>query len=531
LSANSNPFSELDPALLAQLKTSESYPLFEKLQAALLLSQQRVERLEKENQLLRELRRRLLLEKYGSGGEQLSDEQLELLELEPGVSRAEVQAESGREKLKLPLRAPREHPGRQELPAHLPRVEKIIARSPEQSLCSQCGKETKVIGYETSEQLEVEPARYFVVVTKREKCACPECEEQGVRCAALPVRIIDKSLASDRVIVDTVVRKYADHVPLYRQSAILQRDTGINLSRATLDGWVMRVGELLRPISAAMGRELLKGSYLQADETSVGVQTHDGQGKNHRAYLWQYSQPGATVVFDFRMGREREGPKQFLGNFEGILQSDGYGAYDHVGGPKIVHAACWAHARRKFFETLTLNPQDQTSIRMVAQMDKLFAIDAQSAKEGLSQLDRHQVRLEKARPLLEQLKVEIAAARGGALPKSALAKACDYTLTLWSRLSRFLEYPELELSNNLAENAMRPVALGRKNWIHIGSKEAGPRVAAILSIVETCRRLKLPIRDYLGSVLPGLADLPIQQVAQLTPSAWAARNLTIASTV
>ena len=168
---------------------------------------------------------------------------------------------------------------------------------------------------------------------------------------------------------------------------------------------------------------------------------------------------------------------------------------------------------------------------MVAQMDKLFAIDAQSAKEGLSQLDRHQVRLEKARPLLEQLKVEIMAARGGALPKSAFAKACDYTLTLWSRLSRFLEYPELELSNNLAENAMRPVALGRKNWIHIGSKEAGPRVAAILSIVETCRRLKLPIRDYLGSVLPGLADLPIQRVAQLTPSAWAARNLTIAPTV
>jgi transposase len=223
------------------------------------------------------------------------------------------------------------------------------------------------------------------------------------------------------------------------------------------------------------------------------------------------------------MGREREGPKRFLGNFEGILQSDGYGAYDHIGGKQIVHAACWAHARRKFFDAVKLNPKDQTSIRIVAQINELFAIDAQARQEGLSQIDRHVLRLEKSKPLLEQIKVAIQAARGSALPKSALAKACDYTLTLWTRLSRFLEYPELELSNNLAENAMRPVALGRRNWIHVGSKEAGPRVAAIISIVETCRRLSLPLRAYLGSVLPGLANFPINRVPELTPNAWAAK--------
>jgi transposase len=316
----------------------------------------------------------------------------------------------------------------------------------------------------------------------------------------------------------------ATHLPLYRQSAILERETGIDLSRATLDGWVMRVGELLRPISAAMGQELLNGSYIQADETTVGVQMHDGRGKNHQAYLWEYSRPVGPVVFDFRMGREREGPKRFLGNFEGILQSDGYGAYDHIGGKGIVHAACWAHARRKFFDAVKLNAKDQTSIRIVAQLNELFAIDAQAREENLSQIDRHVLRLEKAKPLLEQIKAAIQAARAGALPKSALAKACDYTLTLWSRLRRFLEYPELELSNNLAENAMRPVALGRKNWIHLGSEEAGPRVAAIISIVETCRRLSLPIRDYLASVLPGLADFPFNRVAELTPNAWAARK-------
>jgi transposase len=345
-----------------------------------------------------------------------------------------------------------------------------------------------------------------------------------VQCAPLPVRIIEKGLASDRVVIDTVVSKYADHVPLYRQSAILERETGIELSRATLDGYVMRVGELLRPITGAMGQELLKGDYIQADETSVGVQMHDGRGKNHQAYLWQYSRPGGAVVFDFRMGREREGPKRFLGNFEGILQSDGYGAYDHIGGPKLVHAACWAHARRKFFEAVKLHPKDQTSIRMVAQMDELFAMDAQAREQKLSQAERHLRRLEKAKPLLEQIKRELEAARAEALPKSALAKACNYALTLWPRLTRFLEHPELELSNNWVENSMRPVALGRKNWIHIGSQEAGPRVAAILSIVETCRRLKLPVRDYLASILPGLANFPINRVNELTPSVWGARR-------
>src|SRR5258708_6825225 len=202
----------------------------------------------------------------------------------------------------------------------------MIACTAGQCICGKCGKETSVIGYESAEQLDVEPAKYFVRVTKREKRACKGCEEEGVHSAPLPARIIDKGLASDRLIIDTVVSKYADHCPLYRQSAILSRETGIDLSRATLDGWVMRVGELLRPISGAMAQELLAGNYIQADETPVGVQPESVRGKNHQAYLWQYSRPSGVVVFDFRMGREREGLRRFLGNFEGVLQSDGYAA-------------------------------------------------------------------------------------------------------------------------------------------------------------------------------------------------------------
>jgi transposase len=418
-----------DPKLVNQLKESLPEALFEKLKGSLSIDGDRLRFAEYKVRVLEERLRLVRIEKYGPGSEKLSDDQLELLELEPGVSSAEVQAESQREQLQLPLKQARKHPGRQQLPADLPRVEQIIACTADQCVCGKCGKETSVIGYESAEQLDVEPAKYFVRVTKREKRACKGCEEQGVHSAPLPARIIEKGLASDRLVIDTVVSKYADHCPLYRQSAILARETGIDLSRATLDGWVMRVGELLGPISRAMAQELLAGNYIQADETPVGVQSESVRGKNHQAYLWQYSRSGAAVVFDFRMGREREGPRRFLGNFEGILQSDGYAAYDHVGGPNIVHAACWAHARRKFFQALELNPKDQSAIDIVAQIDELFGIDAQARDQGLSQEERQLLRLEKSKPLLEQIKTEIQTARSDALPKSVLAKACNYTLS------------------------------------------------------------------------------------------------------
>jgi transposase len=401
----------------------------------------------------------------------------------------------------------------------VPRVERVIPCTPEQCTCQACGEPTAIIGYDVSEQLDVEPAHYFVVVSRRGKRACSHCQQGGVAAAPAPARIIEKGLVSDRVVIDTVVAKYSDHLPLYRQSAILEREAGVEISRATMDGWVMHVGELLIPIVEAMRRELVSGSYIQADETTVDVQMHDRRGQNHQAYLWQYGRPGAGVVFDFRLGRGREGPKRFLERFEGILQTDGYSAYDHVGGPKLVHAACWAHSRRKFFDAVKLNPADAVATRMVALMDELFGIDAQAREQHLDHAGRHALRQQEARPLVEIIEKKVKAIRKDSLPGSALGKAASYTLSLWHRLTRFLEHPELELSNNLAENSMRPVALGR-NWIHVGSQQAGPKVAAILSIVESCRRLKLSIREYLGDVLPGLADLPVQRVAQLTPAAW-----------
>jgi transposase len=518
-----NPSTASFDELLEQLKSELPEPLFATVSKKLLALQYA----ELKIQVLEERLRLKRIEKYGPGSEKLTNEQLELLELEPGVSTAEVRAESAREP--VPGRPTenrvRKHPGRQALPAELPRVERVIACTPEQYICAGCGKQTVVIGHEQSEQLDVEPAKYFVVVTKREKRACRSCEERGVLAAPLPPRIIEKSLVSDRVVIDAVVSKYADHCPLYRQSAMLERDSGVELSRQTLDGWVMRVGELLGPVAEALRRELLSGGYLQADETPVGVQMHDGRGSNHLAYLWQYGRPHGAVVFEFRMGRGREGPKRFLEKFDGLLQSDGYAAYDSVGGPKMVHAACWSHARRKFIEAVKLHPGDVAAVRLVTRIDALFAIDAEARMAKLDHAARHTLRSQKAPALLEEIKAAMSAARATALPASALAKASHYTLALWPKLTRFLQYPELELSNNLAENSMRPVALGRKNWIHIGSQQAGPKVAAILSIVETCRRIHIPVRDYFAAVLPGLANTPIQRLAQLTPTAWALRNL------
>jgi transposase len=211
-------------------------------------------------QVLEEHLRLRRIAKYGPGSEKLSDLQLQLLEDEPGVASQEVQGESQSEA--SPSASPkkkqrRPHPGRQTLPADLPRVEKVIACTPEQCVCGKCGQETTVIGYEESEVLDVEPAKYFVVVTRREKRACKQCEEQGVVMAPLPARIIDKSLVSDRVIIDTIVNKYTAHLPLYRQSTLLERDCGIEITRATMCGWVMQVGEMLGPVVGAMRQERL----------------------------------------------------------------------------------------------------------------------------------------------------------------------------------------------------------------------------------------------------------------------------------
>jgi len=345
-------------------------------------------------QVLEERLRRRRIQVLGPQSETLSDLQLELLaEVEPSATGEEVEAEARRERLpQKPARERRPHPGRRSLPEKLPRIEQVV-RGTEPN-CGRCGGETSIIGYDESEALDVEPARYFVRVTKREKRACGKCATIGM--PELAPRIVEKGLASDAVVIQTVIAKYCDHLPLYRQQAMLEREAGVEISRATLDGWVMRVGELLQPVVAVMRQDLLRASYLQADETTVPVQMHDQRGANHQAYLWQYGKPGGETVFEFQLGRGREGPRKFLGEWEGILQTDGYQAYDDVGGEKLVHVGCWAHARRKFVDAVKVNPKDAEAIKMVARMDALFLVDRHARQQRSSVEERLALRREHA---------------------------------------------------------------------------------------------------------------------------------------
>jgi transposase len=471
-------------------------------------------------QSLEERWRQHLIKLFGPKSETLSNLQLELLEEEPSATLDEVEAEARREPIAATVQRKRKaHPGRKPLPEKLPRVEEVLACA--SCTCAWCGEQTAVIGYDQSEVLDFEPAHYFVRVTKREKRACRHCANAAVIAAPLAERIVDKGLASDAMVIDTVVAKYCDHLPLYRQSVMIEREAGVEIGRATLDGWVLRVGELLVPVIAAMRRDLLTGSYIQADETTVPVQMHDKRGENHQAYLWQYGKPGGETVFEFCLGRGREGPRKFLGAWEGILQTDGYQAYDDVGGPKLVQVGCWAHARRKFVDAVKVNPQDAAAVSMVSRMDALFLIDRDARQRDLTADQRLAQRAACAEEWLQEIHETSLRLSREVLPKSALGQAVAYTLNQWPKLRRCFDYAEVELSNNLAENSMRPVALGRKNWLHVGSPQSGPKVAAILSVVESCRRLGLPVKEYLAAVLPGLNRRTLSQVANLTPARWA----------
>jgi len=482
-----------------------------------------IQKKDAEIQLLQERLRKQRIGFLGPSSETLSDLQLELLtEEEPGTTRKEVEAESQREPiLTAPPRKRKPHPGRKPLPESLPRIEEVIAC---EANCTHCGGETRVIGYDWSEVLDREPAKWFVRVTKREKRSCGKCS--AIKMPPLGPRIVEKGLASDRVIVETVVGKYCDHLPLYRQEAMIEREAGVEISRATLDGWVIRVGELLQPIADAMRSELLGASYLQADETIVPVQMHDGRGSDHPAYLWQYGTPGGETVFDFQLGRGRDGPAKFLKDWNGILQTDGYQAYDQVGGPGLIHVGCWAHARRKFVDAVKVNPKDGAAIAMVTRMDALFLVDRHARQQQLSAEERAALRREHAQVWVDEIQSECRKLRAQRLPKSALGEAVSYTLNMWVKLRRCFDHTEVELSNNVAENSMRPVALGRKNWLHVGSVKSGPKVAAILSVIESCRRLDVPVKDYLLAVLPGMSQRKYSEVTHLTPARWTGPSAT-----
>lgn len=483
------------------------------------------ERFQAENLVLRDMIRLLHLKKFGPKSEQLSDRQLELLATEPSVTTEEVDHEAKlvttQPERRQPLAAKqdRKHPGRVELPPHLERRVEVIPVPAEQCQCPRCQQELPVIGFEESEQLDVEPARYFVRVVRREKRA-PRCScVDGVVCAPAPFRILPKSKFGDALIVDFIDRKFGQHLPIYRQCDILAREAGIELSRQTVGGVFGQVGGSLEAIRQSLRRDLLREGYIQADETPIGVQSPEVQGRNHTGRIWHYGRPGGPVVVDFQMSRGRDGPLAFLQGFRGTLQSDGYGAYDKL-GPDIVYAGCLAHVRRKFHDAHQLSPLDPVPLEMLDRIGAIYAVEAEAREAHATPAQRLALRQERSRTIMEDLRRRLTEVLSAVLPKSVMGRACAYALRQWPRLEVFLTDGRIEADNNWAENGLRPVVIGRKNFLHIGSEWAGPRLAAIWSVYGTCQRLGKSPRAYLQSILPRLADWPSQRIDELSPLVW-----------
>ena len=530
---------DLPEALLLSLGPRERLALEDVLRQR----DQRIAALELEVRLREEQLRMVLIKKYGPKGESLGKDQALLLDLEPGVQEAEVALEAGlalvdktlpeaallqqeqasRHNKKTKPGAARYatvHPGRHELPAHLPRVEVIVP-------CQEAAG-GELVGYETKEELIIKPAEFFVRVLKREKRVIQLGDRRTVATAASPGRIVDKGQLANETVVELVVRKYADYLPVYRQLQGWERDHSVTVRQATATRAVMAAGALLQPLARAIGQELRQGPLIQADETRLPVLQDLGKGRNDVAWLWQYSIPGGLVYFEYQDNRAQAGARAYLKDYGGILQSDGYVVYDCLEGQVQRHAGCFAHVRRKFVEACQAAPKEvpcEPGLAVVASIGELYGIEERAkglCLKGPARLEYRQQ--EQLVEKLTQLKAQILEVRAKALlPQSLLAKACDYALNQWEKLEVYASHGEVEIDNNWCENAMRPVALGRKNWLHLGSHESGPKVAAIMTVLASAQRLGLNVRDYLQDILERMCDpagFNITRLGELLPGRW-----------
>ena len=452
---------------------------------------------------------------FGKKSERVDARQLQLaleqLANEPGAVTEPIEMDSGDTPVRGHLR--RRPTGRRPLPAHLPRrrIEIDVAEADKQ--CA-CGHAKSRIGESIAEKLEYEPASFVVIQTVRAKYACSRCHE-GVVEAPAPPQAIEKSLAGEGLLAHVVVSKYVDHLPLYRLEQIFAREQ-IDLSRTTLCEWVAAVANALTPIGEQLRREIVGTSYLQTDDTSVTVL--DERGGSYKGRLWTYLDPiGRQVVFDATPTHERDGPERFLADFRGKLQADAYRGYDALyKSTRVLEIGCMAHARRRFVEAFMT---DSTPARMIALMQQLY--DVERAAAALTFEARQALRQEQSVPLLARIDAERARLAQIVLPKSPVGDAVRYLTNQWAALQHFVDDGRLAIDNNRAENQLRVIAVGRKNWLFAGSFEGARRAALLYSLVQSCRLVDLPPFTYLKDVLLRVATHPHRLIAQLTPRGWA----------
>jgi transposase len=455
---------------------------------------------------------------FGQSSEKIARE-IEQLELELD----ELHEEEGARAAERPaaVQALVKKPARRPLPPHLPREEEVHEPP---CTCPNCGGAMRKLGEDVSEVLEYVPASFKVIRHVRPKLSCRLCET--IVQAPMPSLPIERGRPGPGLLAHVLVGKYADHLPLYRQSEIYARE-GVDLERSTLADWVGRTVALLNPLFEALRRDVLSGDLLHGDDTPVPVLA-PGFGKTKTGRLWTYVRDGRphgsdtppAAVFFYSPDRKGERPQAHLKSFRGILHADGYAGFNTVfDGGRVTEAACWAHVRRKFFEehATTQSPLAKEALDRIG---ALYGIEEDI--RGKPPDERRRVRQEKASPLLAEMRTWLETTLTKLSGKSDLAKAMRYAVGRWEALTRYLHDGRIEIDNNAAERSIRGIALGRKNWLFAGSDSGGERAAAVYSLIETAKLNSMDPEAYLRDVLARIADHPIIRVAELLPWKWAA---------
>ncbi len=470
--------------------------------------------LRRENALLRQKIDLLVKRVFGSSSEELNPAQLELLMAVPESSTLPMAAVTGQKKepgrRSVKKRLPR-------LPESLPVVEEVI--DPE-GVKAQPGQ-WRCIGQEVSEQLDYEPGRFFRRRLVRRKYAHKTDLDSAPLIAALPERLLDRSLPAPGLLAHIVVGKYCDHLPLYRQEQIYQQRHGVNLPRQSLTRWVELAADWLKPIYQHIRTGVMGGGYVQVDETPVDYLA-PGHGTTRQGYLWTCSRPGGDVFYRWETSRAAECLHNIIPvDFKGTVQSDGYSAcraFANRRNGTIELAGCWAHVRRKFHQALEQSPK--TAGWIMRQIQHLYRVEAGLRQQQAGPKLRQATRAPQSRPLVQRLERALLRLKSGRrhLPQSLLGRALDYALGQWKTLEVYLADGRVEIDNNLVENAIRPTALGKKNWLFIGEAAAGERGAILYTLIECCRRRGIDPYAYLKDVLTRLPRMTNHQIPQVTPA-------------
>lgn len=420
---------------------------------------------------------------------------------EAGVELPEEVIEQINEEVAVKSHSRKKHPGRRPLPVYLPRETITHDISDAEKICA-CGEHLVRIGEEISEQLKYIPAKISVIQHVRPKYACKPCQE-NVKIAPMPLLLLPKSIATPELVAQTIISKYCDHIPLYRQETIWER-MEIDIPRSSLCGWVLKVAELCEPLVKLLRKNIIAYDYAQADETTVQVLDEVGRDNRTKSYMWCYRGGGEkpSIVYEYHETRGGYHAQQFLTGFKGYLQSDAYSGYNWADkNNDIISVGCHAHARRPFAELVKLAQGTSLAAEAIKFYRKLYKVEKTARESNLSADARYALRQEESKPAIDAFKIWLDHHLTKTSEQVKIGKGIRYCLNHWTDLTNYLKDGRIEIDNNLLENAIRPFALGRKNWLFMGSPSGAKAGATLYSLIETCKANNIEPYKYLCAML------------------------------